>query len=561
MERQKKVSFDLTAGSSRRHSHSDVLDSMKSRYPCIYQPVNPTADVAIPKDEEEEEYNEDRRFLIPLYVFGARDIYGPDSPLPPIYLVMANSATPTPKWELLDYMVIGFQKHLVYLLYWIHVGFGLASGRACLRVCVSTGRGDNLVTGFLILGLFDLLVTTRIGWIYRSVIEDVLTRFRMHVRGWMSIYCMPSRPIQFIVLLSILDCLGHAHQWTYGFVNFLLSTHCPIWHRLYNGYLRFLERRAYINNAAYPFMSIALLTGKFVTPGVSMSQNVEPRVSANFSQDVIANSVDITEDSTRFDIFSSNHRKRARQQAYPTLSLGKEATLLKFANVNTVENAQPIRNGATNSTFTTQKVIISVQISQFYGYHYASVLIFLVHFLCLRPDCRDVGTSVLDQRKRKRENIQSMSVASEDAPSNRLRKSTAIVGKDDFAELRFVVGKAAVLLTMEIDTRPNGDALSKCILQDPYTPFTVTIPVVPATDDTLAVPKQTTVETILNMSPKNKGHYESEKESIHLLLTRIGDEIYSTVDACKTAHEMWIAIERLQQGESLNIKDVKTNLF
>ncbi|GKB29287.1 hypothetical protein Tco_0868688 [Tanacetum coccineum] len=63
------------------------------------------------------------------------------------------------------------------------------------------------------------------------------------------------------------------------------------------------------------------------------------------------------------------------------------------------------------------------------------------------------------------------------------------------------------------------------------------------------------------MSPKNKAHYESEKEAIHLLLTGIGDEIYSTVDACKTAHEMWIAIERLQQGESLNIQDVKTNLF
>ncbi|GJY75273.1 hypothetical protein Tco_0480389 [Tanacetum coccineum] len=38
-------------------------------------------------------------------------------------------------------------------------------------------------------------------------------------------------------------------------------------------------------------------------------------------------------------------------------------------------------------------------------------------------------------------------------------------------------------------------------------------------------------------------------------------EIYSTVDACKTANEMWIAIERLQQGESLNVQDVKTNLF
>ncbi|GJY41777.1 hypothetical protein Tco_0429047 [Tanacetum coccineum] len=86
-----------------------------------------------------------------------------------------------------------------------------------------------------------------------------------------------------------------------------------------------------------------------------------------------------------------------------------------------------------------------------------------------------------------------------------------------------------------IDTRPNGDALRKCILE--------------------------AVETILNMSPENKAHYESEKKAIHLLLIGIGDEIYSTVDACKTAHEMWIAIERLQQGESFNIQDVKTNLF
>nr|GEX94056.1 hypothetical protein [Tanacetum cinerariifolium] len=112
-----------------------------------------------------------------------------------------------------------------------------------------------------------------------------------------------------------------------------------------------------------------------------------------------------------------------------------------------------------------------------------------------------------------------------------------------------------------IDTRLNGDALRKCILEAPYTPSTVTIPAVPATDESPKVPERTTVETILNMSPKNKAHYESEKEAIHLLLTRIEDEIYSTVNAYKTTHEIWIAIERLQQGESLNIQDVKTNLF
>ncbi|GKB30563.1 hypothetical protein Tco_0869964 [Tanacetum coccineum] len=112
-----------------------------------------------------------------------------------------------------------------------------------------------------------------------------------------------------------------------------------------------------------------------------------------------------------------------------------------------------------------------------------------------------------------------------------------------------------------IDTRPNGDALRKCILKGPYTPSTVIIPAVPAKDNSLAVPERTTVETILNMSPENKSHFESEKEAIHLILTGIGDEIYLTVDACKTAHEMWEAIERLQKGESLNIQDVKTNLF
>ncbi|GJX53663.1 retrovirus-related pol polyprotein from transposon TNT 1-94 [Tanacetum coccineum] len=112
-----------------------------------------------------------------------------------------------------------------------------------------------------------------------------------------------------------------------------------------------------------------------------------------------------------------------------------------------------------------------------------------------------------------------------------------------------------------IDTRPNGDALRKCILTGPYTPTMVTTPAVPATEDSPEVPAKTSVETVRNMTPENKAHYESEKEAIHLILTGIGDEIYSTVDACQTAQEMWEAIERLQQGESLNIQDVKTNLF
>nr|GFC53252.1 hypothetical protein [Tanacetum cinerariifolium] len=110
-------------------------------------------------------------------------------------------------------------------------------------------------------------------------------------------------------------------------------------------------------------------------------------------------------------------------------------------------------------------------------------------------------------------------------------------------------------------TRPNGEALRKCILSSPYKPTTVLVHAVEATDNSPAVAEHTIVATPANMSPENKAHFLAEKEAIHLILTGIRDDIYSTVDACQTAQEMWEAIERLQQGESLNIQDVKTNLF
>ncbi|GKB94630.1 hypothetical protein Tco_0980767 [Tanacetum coccineum] len=69
----------------------------------------------------------------------------------------------------------------------------------------------------------------------------------------------------------------------------------------------------------------------------------------------------------------------------------------------------------------------------------------------------------------------------------------------------------------------------------------------PTTDESPAVEEQSVLETFSNITPKNKAHYDAEKEAIHLILTGIGNDIYSTVDACKTTHDMWIAIARLQQ--------------
>nr|GFC17018.1 hypothetical protein [Tanacetum cinerariifolium] len=55
--------------------------------------------------------------------------------------------------------------------------------------------------------------------------------------------------------------------------------------------------------------------------------------------------------------------------------------------------------------------------------------------------------------------------------------------------------------------------------------------------------------------------YELEVEAVQIILTGIDNDIYSTVDACPNACEMWKAIERLKQGESINVQDLETNLF
>nr|GEU40851.1 retrovirus-related Pol polyprotein from transposon TNT 1-94 [Tanacetum cinerariifolium] len=51
------------------------------------------------------------------------------------------------------------------------------------------------------------------------------------------------------------------------------------------------------------------------------------------------------------------------------------------------------------------------------------------------------------------------------------------------------------------------------------------------------------------------------KDSPPMLAPGIDNDIYSTVDASPNACEMWKAIERLKQGESINVQDLETNLY
>ncbi|GKD54832.1 hypothetical protein Tco_1288219 [Tanacetum coccineum] len=90
-----------------------------------------------------------------------------------------------------------------------------------------------------------------------------------------------------------------------------------------------------------------------------------------------------------------------------------------------------------------------------------------------------------------------------------------------------------------IDTKPNIELLRKCIYEGPY--------------------EMTLVQ--LEDTPSDDKNPRRPAEAVHMILNGIGNDKYSIVDAFPNAKEMWIFIKQLQQGESINIQDVKTKLF
>ncbi|KAJ1416642.1 Cellulose synthase [Sesbania bispinosa] len=72
-------------------------------------------------------------------------------------------------------------------------------------------------------------IILHIGWIYGSVTEDILTGFKMHCRGWKSVYCMPKRAaFKGSAPINLSDRLHQVLKWALGSVEIFLSDHCPL---------------------------------------------------------------------------------------------------------------------------------------------------------------------------------------------------------------------------------------------------------------------------------------------------------------------------------------------
>ncbi|KAI9181185.1 hypothetical protein LWI28_012222 [Acer negundo] len=107
----------------------------------------------------------------------------------------------------------------------------------------------------------------RVGWIYGSVTEDVVTGYRMHNRGWNSVYCVTKRDaFRGSAPINLTDRLHQVLRWATGSVEIFFSRNNAF---LASLRLKTLQRFGYLNVGIYPFTSLFLIVYCFL-PALSL---------------------------------------------------------------------------------------------------------------------------------------------------------------------------------------------------------------------------------------------------------------------------------------------------
>nr|GFC60108.1 hypothetical protein [Tanacetum cinerariifolium] len=102
-----------------------------------------------------------------------------------------------------------------------------------------------------------------------------------------------------------------------------------------------------------------------------------------------------------------------------------------------------------------------------------------------------------------------------------------------------------------IETKPNHELIHYC-LENPSYKLDCKDIEVPVSEGSPITITARIHETYKNVSQEIRDQLNAEAEAVQIILTGIDNDIYSTVDACPNACEMWKAIERSQQAATRN---------
>nr|GFC54752.1 hypothetical protein [Tanacetum cinerariifolium] len=90
-----------------------------------------------------------------------------------------------------------------------------------------------------------------------------------------------------------------------------------------------------------------------------------------------------------------------------------------------------------------------------------------------------------------------------------------------------------------------------CLENPPYELGWITKPILDS-DGNPTTSTERVFETYKNVTQEIRDQLNAEAEAVQIILTGIDNDIYSTVDACPNACEMWKAIERTHQAATRN---------
>nr|GFA53960.1 hypothetical protein [Tanacetum cinerariifolium] len=102
-----------------------------------------------------------------------------------------------------------------------------------------------------------------------------------------------------------------------------------------------------------------------------------------------------------------------------------------------------------------------------------------------------------------------------------------------------------------IDTKPNHELIHYCLRNPPYE-YKWNDKVVSVTEGGTETTTEMYMENYKNVLQDKRKQLNAKAEAIQIILTRIDNNIYSTVDACPNACKMWKAIERLKQDDEMS---------
>ncbi|GJN28155.1 hypothetical protein PR202_gb16245 [Eleusine coracana subsp. coracana] len=107
----------------------------------------------------------------------------------------------------------------------------------------------------------------RVGWIYGSVTEDLVTGYQMHSRGWKSVYCITKRDaFRGTTSINLTDRLHQVLRWSSASIEIFFSRNNAL---LASRRMKFLQKIPYLNLGICPFISIFLIVYCFL-PALSL---------------------------------------------------------------------------------------------------------------------------------------------------------------------------------------------------------------------------------------------------------------------------------------------------